>query len=70
MTTSQIAGVGLLIVGAILLALGLRATDAPIEQLSNALTGRYTDRTMWYLVAGASGLVVGALLTLFGRRRA
>ncbi len=70
MNASQVAGIGILIVGAVLLMIGFNASDAPVDQISNALTGRYTDRTMWYLIAGIVAVVGGGLLALFGRRRA
>jgi LPXTG-motif cell wall-anchored protein len=70
MSASQIAGIGILIVGAILLVVGFNASQAPLDQISNALTGRFTDQTMWYIIAGIVALVGGGLLALFGRRRA
>jgi hypothetical protein len=45
-----------------------KASNAPVDQLSNALTGRFTDRTMWYLIAGIAAAVGGAALVAFGRR--
>ncbi|MBW8268762.1 DUF3185 family protein [Caldovatus aquaticus] len=70
MPATRIAGIALLVLGAVLLVTGLGATDAPVERLSNALTGRYTEGTMWYLIGGVLGLVLGALLALLGRRGA
>ena len=62
MNQNKVAGIALLVAGVIALYFGLTATDAPIEQVSEALTGRYSDRTMFYLiggaVAGAAGLVM------------
>ncbi|HYF06280.1 MAG TPA: DUF3185 family protein [Acetobacteraceae bacterium] len=68
MSPSQMFGIASLVLGAVLLIIGYNASGAPIDQLSNIFTGRYTDRTMWYLIAGAVALVTGVLLTLFGRR--
>jgi len=64
----RILGVVAFIVGAVILAFGFNASRAPVDQVANALTGRYTDHTMWYLVGGAALLVAGAMATLFGRR--
>ena len=64
----QMVGVVVLVVGAILLGFGYHASNAPVDQLSSTLTGRFTDRTMWYFVLGAAALVGGALLALFGKR--
>lgn len=68
MSPSQMFGIAALVLGAVLLIIGYNASGAPIDQISNIFTGRYTDRTMWYLIAGAVALVTGVLLTLFGRR--
>jgi len=64
----QMVGVVAFVVGAILLGFGYHASNAPVDQLSNTLTGRFTDQTMWYFVLGAVAAVGGALLALFGKR--
>jgi hypothetical protein len=69
MTTRKIAGLVLLVVGAVLLYFGLEATDAPLEQARETLTGDYSDRTMLYLVAGAAAAVAGLGLLLFAGKR-
>ena len=68
LTTSRMLGAAALVLGLFLLALAYRATNAPIDQLSNALTGRYTDQTMWYMLGGIAATVTGGLLILFGKR--
>jgi Protein of unknown function (DUF3185) len=55
--------------GLILLVFGLNAADSPGEQVAYAVTGRYSDATLWYLVSGIAALVAGALLAAFGPRR-
>lgn len=67
MNPQQIIGLALLAAGAVLLVLGLNATDAPLAQLSEALTGSYPDRAIWQLAGGAAALLVGLVLTA-GRR--
>jgi len=69
MSQSSIIGLVVLAVGILLLFFGLRASNAPIEQVSEALTGRYTDNTMWYLVGGVIGVVAGGALLLRGYSR-
>ena len=61
-------GVIVLAVGAVLLGFAYHASNAPLDQLSNTLTGRFTDRTMWYFVLGGGAALTGALLALFGKR--
>ncbi|MCC5970019.1 MAG: DUF3185 family protein [Pararhodobacter sp.] len=66
MSQSSILGVVVLAVGVVLLYFGWRASNAPVEQLSEALTGRYTENTMWYLVGGVVGVIAGGALLLRG----
>ena len=68
MKTIQIAGVALLAVGVVLLGFAYHASNAPADQLADALTGRFTDRTMLYLGLGVAAAVGGGLLAVFGRR--
>lgn len=65
---TQLIGIIALAVGAVLLYFGYNASQAPIDQLSNTLTGRYTDNTMWYVIGGVAMVATGIAVTLFGRR--
>src|SRR3546814_14540246 len=67
MAPQRLVGTALVAAGAVLVGLGLNATDAPLGQLSEALTGSYPDRTVWQLAGGAAELCVG--LVLPARRR-
>jgi hypothetical protein len=62
MSRSSVVGFVLLAVGGVLLFIALRASMAPVEQLSEALTGRYTGDTVWFLLAGVAGVVGGTAL--------
>lgn len=64
MSQSRILGLLLFVLGGVLLIFAWRAANAPVEQVSEALTGRYTNVTMWYLVGGLVGVVAGAALVL------
>lgn len=69
MGSKGILGIVLLVAGAILLYFGFQATDAPLEQAREGLTGDYSDQTMLYLIGGAVAAVAGAaLLFVRGRR--
>lgn len=70
MTINRIIGIAVLTVGAVLLAIAYRSTNAPLEQLSETMTGRYSDGTMWYFALGIAAAVVGGLLIALGGRRA
>lgn len=67
MYPQRLVGLALVAAGAVLVGLGLNATDAPMAQLTEAVTGSYPDRTIWLLVGGAAALCVGLVLTV-GRR--
>lgn len=64
--TVGLAAVG---VGLVLLGVAYHASGAPIEQLSDALTGRFTDRTMWLFMAGGAAVVGGAVAAALAGRR-
>ena len=49
-------------VGIVLIFFAWQASNAPIEQMSEALTGRYTSNTMLYLIGGLIGVLAGGAL--------
>lgn len=65
MGSSKLIGVVLLVVGVALLYFGYQASQSVGGQISETLTGQYTDETMWYLIGGAAAAVAGAFLTFF-----
>lgn len=69
MNKNQILGAVLFAVGAVALGFAFNSTNAPLEQLSNTVTGRYSSETMWYFGVGAAAVVGGGLLFLSGARK-
>jgi drug/metabolite transporter (DMT)-like permease len=69
MRMTQILGAVALVVGLVLLGFAYQASNAPMEQVSDALTGRYTNQTMGYLIVGIAAAVGGVLLVAFGSRK-
>lgn len=67
MNTSRPFGIVVLILGAVLLGFAYQFSEAPMDQLSNALTGHYTGTTVWYAAAGFAALVSGGLLTVLAK---
>jgi len=67
MSQSKMIGLVVLAIGGVLLFFAFRASQAPVDQISEALTGRFTDNTMLYLVGGLVGVVAGIALLLRGR---
>lgn len=68
MTPNRIIGVVLIVVGLLLLYFGLNATESVGESVTEGLTGRYSDKTTWYIIGGAAATIVGALLAFLGGR--
>jgi len=62
MSKNRIIGIVLLVAGLIALYFGFNATSAPTEEISEALTGQYSDRTMLYLICGAASAVAGVVM--------
>ena len=68
MGLNRILGAAILIGGVVALGFAFNAADAPFDQLSERLTGKYTGNTMMYFVLGAIAVVSGGLLIAFGTR--
>jgi len=68
MKSSQLFGIVIFAVGIVLLYFAYNASNAPVDQITNAVTGRFTSQTMWYLFGGIAAAVGGGLLFLVGRR--
>lgn len=68
MSTNLIIGFAVLAFGLVLMFIGYNASRAPLEQVSEAITGRFSGQTTWYLVIGAAAVIVGAVLTFTARR--
>ena len=68
MSGNRIAGIVALVVGVVLLVFAWQSANGPIDQVSSLFTGRYTDKTMLYLIGGIVLALIGGLMTIFGRR--
>ncbi len=64
MKTNKIVGIALLVLGGVLIYFGINATEAPMEKISESLTGKYSDSTMYYLIGGGISAVLGLVLLL------
>ena len=65
---NRIFGIVALVIGVVLLVFAYQSSHAPLDQISSTLTGRFTNQTMWYLIAGIVLALAGGLVTLFGAR--
>jgi len=68
MNTYRIIGVVLLVLGVALLFLGYQSSQGIDDQISETLTGNYTQSTIWYLLLGAVSTAAGGAALLLGRR--
>lgn len=64
---TRLLGIILLVAGILIVAFGLNASESISDSISKGLTGRFTDKTMWYLIGGAALAIGGASLAFFGR---
>jgi hypothetical protein len=64
MKDNKLMGLILLVVGAILLFFGWRASESLGEQLTETFTGRFTDETMIFIIGGAVCLAAGLYMTV------
>ncbi len=62
MSQNKMIGIVLLVVGAIALYFGFNATNAPMEEMTEAFTGQYSDNTMMYLIGGAVAGIAGLVM--------
>lgn len=68
MNSKFIFGITVIVVGLVLLGFAQHASEAPADQLSDMMTGRYSDTTVTYFVVGIAAIVFGGLSIAFGRR--
>lgn len=64
---SKILAIVLLVVGAVLLFFAYQQSQSLGDQVSEALTGRFTDSTIWFIILGAASAVAGVGLLMFGK---
>lgn len=62
MNPKALLGVALLVGGLILLYFGYNASESITEGVTEAVTGSYSDKTMYFLVGGAVASVVGLVM--------
>lgn len=67
MAKNSILGLVLLVVGVILLFFAYQSSQSVGDQVTEAVTGRFTDSTTWYLILGAASAVAGVGLLLFNK---
>jgi drug/metabolite transporter (DMT)-like permease len=64
MKDNKLTGLILIVVGALLLFFGWQSSESLGDQLTESLTGRFTDQTMFYIIGGAVCLAAGLYLNV------
>ncbi|MDR5893600.1 DUF3185 family protein [Halomonas mongoliensis] len=67
MASHRIMALVLIVVGAILLFFAYQSSQSLGDQVTEAVTGRFTDSTTWFIVLGAAFAVAGVGLLLLGK---
>ena len=67
MNTNKVVALVLLALGGFLLFMGYQSSQGLDDQVSEALTGNFTDQTIWYLIGGGICAVAG--LAMIMRKR-
>ncbi len=62
---NQIIGIVLLGIGIVLLFFGYQSSQAMDDQITEAITGRFTDATMWFFIAGGVSALAGIGMLAF-----
>jgi hypothetical protein len=65
---NKILSIALLVAGIALIAYGLDASHSIGSDVSRAVTGQPTDRSMWLLIGGIVAVVLGGGGLLVGRK--
>ncbi|KXI27306.1 DUF3185 family protein [Paraglaciecola hydrolytica] len=64
MNQKKLIGLVILIVGLVLLYFGFNQANSAVGEIGEAITGKYSDETMAYLIAGLIASVVGLFTVL------
>ncbi len=61
----RFVGLILFLTGSVLFLFGINSSQILFEKMIKLITGRYTEKTMCYLIGGGIALVSGAMMFLF-----
>jgi len=66
MKLQRIAGLALILLGAVMFIVGVGASHSLADRASDALIGRFTNATMFYIAGGFSATLLGIFTILLG----
>ena len=64
MGNRRLVGLVLLVIGAFLLYFGWQSSESIADQFAQALTGRFTEETLWLMIGGGATAAAGLFLAL------
>ena len=64
---NRIVFVAILVIGVVLLVFGINAHDSIASNAKEAVTGTPTDKSIWLIVLGIAGIIVGGLGAMIRR---
>jgi len=70
MAISRIIALVLIGVGGILLFFAYQSSQSLADQVTEVVTGRFTDSTIWFIVLGAASAIAGVGCLLIGKSAA
>lgn len=65
MVNNRVLAIVLLVVGLLLLFFAYQSSQSIGDQVTEAVTGRFTESTTWFLILGAASAVASIWLLLF-----
>jgi len=66
---TNIVGLAVFAAGIVLLIFGFNESHSFGSDVSRFFTGNPTDRSIWFLIAGAAAIIVGLCVAIFGARK-
>lgn len=64
---NKAVSLAILVVGVVLLIFGINAHDSVVSSAKELVTGTPTDKSMWFIILGIVGIIIGGLGSLFRR---
>jgi len=65
LNAQRIVGIVLVVLGVVLIVIGVNSSESIVDQVSETFTGRFTQKTMWYIVGGIAAAVLGLAMTVY-----
>jgi len=62
-------GLAMVAAGIVFIVYGVHASNSFSSDVSRTFTGNPTDKTMWFLIGGIAGVVLGGVLAFLPARK-